>query len=126
MPERLSAAVRERFDAPRYALAAGQPGSQSLGSSGARAAGSLVQIHLWYGQSIRARFRAYGDPATLAAADWACEQVDGRPLPCDAPSVPECARALGLPGQRMHAASHAVAALRDALAKLAGREPSLM
>ncbi|MEM9603226.1 MAG: iron-sulfur cluster assembly scaffold protein [Pseudomonadota bacterium] len=120
MAERLSEAVRSRFRAPRFALTGALAGGGATGASGARAAGALVEVHLGVGGdgALHARFRAYGDPATIAAAEWVCEQVDGALPPVSPPAVAAVSRALALPASRQHAAQHAVDALRAALGRL--------
>lgn len=117
MADRLSGDVEARFRAPAFALPVGEEPAVAVGVSGARAAGSLVEIHLRRdaGGAVVARFRAYGDPATIAAADWVCSCVDGQPLGAGVPDVPAVISALSLPGRRTHAAANAVAALKSAL-----------
>ena len=118
--ERLSEALVTRFREARFALEPAALPASAFGQSGARAAGSLVEIHLELEQTgaLRARFRAYGDPSTIAAADWICEQLDGERLGASVPAVADCVRALNLPGKREHAAGHAVAAMHAALDRL--------
>ncbi|MEM7377863.1 MAG: iron-sulfur cluster assembly scaffold protein [Pseudomonadota bacterium] len=120
MAERLSEAVRSRFRAPRFGLTHPPTEGGCRGSSGARAAGALVEMHLVLqgDGTLQARFRAYGDPATIAAADWVCEQADGATWPVTPPTVRAVSRALALPASRQHAAQHAVDALRAALDRL--------
>lgn len=117
--DRVSTSVAARFFSPSYALGVEQNPAAAVGRSGARAAGSLVEMHLFRRADgrLHARFRAYGDPATIAAADWVCEQVDGCER-CVPPAVAECMRGLELPGRCKYAAHHAVAALQMACGRL--------
>ena len=92
-------------------------GDDTVGTATTPASDAMVAIRLRAtdGQ-ITARHRVHGDPATLAAADWLCEQVDVRGLPAAA-AIPaaDLAAALALPRVKMPAALLAVDALQAAL-----------
>lgn len=125
MADPLPEQVRARFAAPAHAgpLAPG-PGPRRAGEAGEQAEGAWVRLEL-AGQAGRirdARFLAYGDPWLIAAADWLCEQLQGRPWP-EAP-LPGPGEALpGLGGPLDWARALAVG--RDRLTRLLVVEDAL-
>lgn len=120
MAERHSQAVLARFRAPRYVQLASDEPLPAVGVDGNRTAGGVVEIHLRRNPdaTLTARFRAYGDPATIAAADWLCEQLDGQGVDVAHPRGPDIEKALALPGRNAHSAAVAARALERALANL--------
>lgn len=122
MAERYPAPVVTRFRQPRFVQTSDSPPAVAAGAHGARAAGGRVEIHLGFHPdgTLAARFRAYGDPATIAAADWLCEQLDGGEVPGKPLSAPEILRALSLPRRSANAAFLAEQALNEALGRLTG------
>lgn len=76
-----------------------------------------VYLRLSEGHIEAARFQALGCPSTIAAADWACEWLEGRSL-TDAQALEPAliATALALPPERRHCAILPDDALRAALA----------
>ena len=76
--------ARERFWQLAYAATPADV-AQAAASGAARTPASEAVVHVYCldGQSDQGRpgdgggfrFRAYGDPATLACADWLCEQA---------------------------------------------------
>ncbi len=117
--------VMQRFELPQYIQ---RDSASAVGSAGSRLAGALVELHLSMensadnsteNASLRAGFRAYGCPATIASADWLAEQLNG--LPVDAATELDrhaIIRALELPAARQHCAALAVEALGAALQNL--------
>jgi nitrogen fixation NifU-like protein len=102
------------------------PGSPDVatGQAGDESDGRLIRLQLRRGGDGRiaeARFKAYGCAATLASASYLAETVPGlAPEAARAIGAGDVARALELPEERARAPELAVAALRDALDRLAG------
>ena len=91
------------------------------GSAGAGGTGDLVRIQLRAGgdRLVAARFKAFGCTATIACASLACEAVEGGTLEEAEAILPErLAAALDLPLSRLHCATLALVALRDAIRDL--------
>src|SRR5690606_21487043 len=89
-------AVKRRFDAPTHA-GEWPPGTPDTltGEASDRTLQVWVRFQLRTSRGIvsAARFRAFGCPHTLAAAEWAAEQVGGARV--------EAARALDVEAMRM-------------------------
>ncbi len=89
------------------------------GEAGAAEEGELVRIQIRVGpdQLVReAVFRAFGCPATIAAASLATERVLGQPLSFAAGlATRDLARALSLPPERVRSAELARAAAAAAV-----------
>ena len=84
LSEPYSTALLDRFNTPRFSgsLDAAQVGVISA-QVGTPAQGAVVRLQLQLGdnrQVALARFQAYGDPVTIAVADWLCEHLQGQPL----------------------------------------------
>lgn len=81
--ERYSEAVRRRFLAPAHA---GElPGGPAVRVGRAAAPGDValalyLRLDAAGARVERARFRAHACPSGIAAADWACEWMEGRTL----------------------------------------------
>jgi hypothetical protein len=74
--------VRARFGQLAYAAAAADV-AEVDGRAGSAERGAAVELLAWLGSGARlarVRFRAYGCPALLAAADLAAEQLEGQPV----------------------------------------------
>lgn len=93
--------IRECFLAPAHA---GRLPAAASGRADSASAGAVVEVDLTVnaGTIGAAAFRAYGPPATVAAADWVCGWAAGRTLAAARGlSVQALAQALALPaGQR--------------------------
>lgn len=73
--------VRGRFNRLAHAAQPGEAADAS-GSAGRSERGAAVELLAWCdgrGRLARVRFRAYGCPALLAAADLAAESLEGQP-----------------------------------------------
>jgi NifU-like protein involved in Fe-S cluster formation len=74
--------VRARFGQLAYAAATAERAA-AHGRAGSAERGAAVELLAWLGSGARlarVRFRAYGCPALLAAADLAAEQLEGQPM----------------------------------------------
>lgn len=96
--------VRERFNRLAYAAQVGEAADAS-GSAGRIERGAAVELLAWCdarNRLARVRFRAYGCPALLAAADLAAERLEGQPLAALGRVDPRAlASALDLPGGKL-------------------------
>lgn len=74
-----SALVRELFREPQHVGTMPDATGVAVGEAGSVERGAWVRFYLRIdgGRVIDARFRAYGCPHTLAAAEWICRQVTG-------------------------------------------------
>lgn len=123
-----SALLLDHFQRPRHAgsLPADTPG---LRRGEAEQPGGERLVRFWLALSgdgddariAAVRFKAFGCPATIAAASLASERLEGRPL-AEAAALESAmlARALDLPPGREPAADLVVRALRRALAAPCG------
>jgi cysteine desulfurase len=97
---------RLRDVSPASATLPGGPGV-ATGEAGNIERGAWIRFHLHIenGRVTDARFRAYGCPHTLAAAEWVCRQVKGRSVTeASSPgfiSAPEMAKALEAPAEKL-------------------------
>lgn len=96
--------VRQRFTAPaRVGELPRDAGDTVEGSAEDRSLSVWVrfQVQVESGTIRRARFRAFGCPHLLAAADRVAALIEGRPLD-DLPAIdwPELARQLALPREK--------------------------
>ena len=120
MPEFYSPAVIEHCRHPRNAgrLPSGDP-DVAGGEAGAAAEGDLVRIQIRVGPDhvVReAAFKAFGCPATIAAASLATERVLGQSLACAVEfAARDLAQALSLSPDRAHSAELARGALAAAV-----------
>lgn len=122
-----SAALLDHFRQPRHAgsLPGDTPGLRA-GEAEEPDGGRLVRFWLSVAPDDRIaaiRFKAFGCPATIAAASLACERLTGRPrAEAAALEAADLALALELPEARAPAAALVVRALHSAIAG-AGRAP---
>ncbi len=121
-----SAAVLAHFREPQYAgsFPAGTPGV-ARGEAGSTDEGRLVRIELTLaGDAIaELRFKAFGCPATIAAASFVAGSLRGASRArAEALSAGQIARELDLRDEREGAAEVVAGALRAALA--ASRRPT--
>ncbi len=91
-PSPYSEATQRRFEMAAHAGELTGPGV-GRGAAGSPTAGTWVQFDVQLGPGDpaarrieAARFRAYGCPHTIAAADWICETAAGSPA---GPGLPE-------------------------------------
>ena len=96
--------VRERFDRLAHAANPDEV-AQASGMAGRAERGAAVQLLVWgdgQGRLKRVRFRAYGCPALLAAADLAAERLQGQPVAALGRVDPRAlASALELPAEKL-------------------------
>lgn len=110
--------IWQRF---RTTARAGVLAGANVRSGEARTPASKAVLRLYLcmieGRIEAARFQALGCPSTIAAADWACEWLEGRSL-ADAQAFEPTliATALALPPERRHCAILPDDALRAVLA----------
>jgi adenylylsulfate kinase len=122
----MSPELLDHFRRPRNVggLPAGDPDVGSADVSDADS-GARVRLQLRVdpgGTVTEARFKAFGCSATIACASLATERARGRPAgEVERVAAADLARALALPAERLHAASLAERALREALADLRRR-----
>lgn len=109
--------VWERFREPRHA---GSLAAAAQGEARSPASKAVLRLDLRVagGCVSAARFQALGCPSTIAAGDWLCEWLEGRPL-AEAVGLTSArvAEALSLAPARRHCAVMAEDALRAALRK---------
>lgn len=120
MLERYSAAVLDHFEHPRnVGRLDGADPRVATGWAGSAAQGAVIrlQIRIVGGVIETVRFKAYGCPATIAAASLLGERLQGLALEAaKAIEDIELAEALALPAEKIHAAVLAVEAFRAAVA----------
>lgn len=100
--------VERRFSTLGHA-AAPDDAADALGEAGDRTRGACVQLLVWQAppggegaRLARVRFRAYGCPALLAAADLAAERLEGCPREALGSVDPRSlADALALPPEKL-------------------------
>ena len=117
---RYSEAVLAHFREPQHAgsFPAGTPGV-SRGEAGSSDEGRLVRIELTLaGDAVdELRFKAFGCPATIAAASYVAGALRGCPRArAEALGAEEIARELDLSAERLAAAEVVAGALQAALA----------
>ncbi len=96
--------VRERFNRLSYAASPDEAAVAS-GSAGRIERGAAVELLAWCDgrdRLARVRFRAFGCPALLAAADLAAERLEGQPSAALGRIDPRAlASALALPAEKL-------------------------
>lgn len=102
-----SALVRELFGRPKHAGMLPAGAGVAAGEAGSVERGAWIRFHLRIdgGRVTDARFRAYGCPHTLAAAEWVCRHATGRSVTeASSPgfsSASEIAKALEAPAEKL-------------------------
>jgi len=102
-----SALVRELFGQPKHVGTLPRGPGVAIGEAGNIERGAWVRFYLGIGggRVTDARFRAYGCPHTLAAAEWVCRHVTGRSVTeASSPgfvSAPQWATALEAPAEKL-------------------------
>lgn len=102
-----SGLVRELFSQPQHAGSLPEAPGVSTGEAGSIERGAWIRFHLRIesGRVTDARFRAYGCPHTLAAAEWVCRHIVGQSV-TEASAAPlqgaaEWARVLEAPAEKL-------------------------
>ena len=119
-----SSAALDHFHSPRNSGTLENPDATGTAGKPGRGNYMVLQVKVSDGLVVDARFQTYGCPGAIACGSATTELVKGLHMD-DARSVSEreVLQALGgLPRAKEHCAGLAVAALRDALAKLAPGE----
>ncbi|WP_084594086.1 iron-sulfur cluster assembly scaffold protein [Arhodomonas aquaeolei] len=120
-------AVAARFAAPAHA---GRPDGTGWLSGEAGRVPAGVTVRIWLrgdtaGGVTAARFEAFGDPAVIAAADWLCDEIAGRPLTeLGGLTARRISEALAIPAAHMDGTlvvEDALAAAAERLAAIGGR-----
>ncbi len=126
---RYSDAVLEHLRNPRNLGSIENAPDVWIGEAGAAAGGRLIRLHLRVGADQRiaeARFKAFGCPATIAAASYLTEQLLGRSIDEARTLAPEpIVVALALSEELASSADAAVQALRAALASQSPLTPGV-
>lgn len=125
-----SAEVGRRFAKLAYAAAPGEE-ADALGDAGSEGRGARVQLLAWElppggpgARLARVRFRAYGCPALLSAADLAAERLEGAPRESLGRLDPRALAAeLALPVEKLGRVLLIEDAARSCLAALRGTTP---
>ena len=108
--------LRARFETLRWARGADEPITEATARATTPASDDVVEISLRFcdGGIESARFRTHGSPATLCAADWACEYAETGGADVMTLCATDVAEALHLARIQMPAALMAVDALQAA------------
>ena len=110
--------VMDHFRSPRNVGTLDPPALVGIGNMGGGPPTVELYVRILEGRVSEVKFKSFGCGATIAAASMLTELVLNRPLTeCLGISEAELVEALGgLPPEKTHCATVAVAALRNALA----------
>jgi|GEM_PF-3863660 len=104
--------VMRRFLQPTFVQ---RQAAAQVGRAGSRLAGAQIEIHINVDAGlVQAGFKAYGCPATVAAADLLAEQLTGTDPAAHKPDRHALINALALSPSRQHCAALAIEAMHNA------------
>jgi NifU-like protein involved in Fe-S cluster formation len=112
--------VQRRFGRPGHVAGPDDSAERVAGRAGRRATGTVVEflVAVRGGILSAVRFRAYGCPHTIAAADLAAEWLEGRPLAAlGEVDAHRLAARLGVPVEKLGRLLVIEDAARDCLAR---------